>query len=209
MCHWAVCIWQDWYCPSGCGSEWDRDVKGELLILSEYSPGIYSPADLCFLFRPSTFFFFYTLLFLVPHWESLPKCVSWVLADAFYDSEECKCVEIFKRSSELHHCHSALAASKNKYGDCWNVPLLWIHHWSGRASQHCVNGPRPTQSPIGFRVFIQWKCTCKPFVSSVYRQRVFHKSVLERSIIGAALPMSHPTEKSPWSWSPSWYMRIK
>lgn len=102
--HWTVCTWQDRYCPSGCGSEWDGDVKGELLILSEYPPDIYPFPDLCFLFYlslPSAFFFFYALLFPFPRWESLPKCVSWVLTDAFYDSEECECVGIFKHASEL------------------------------------------------------------------------------------------------------------
>lgn len=45
-------------------------------------------------FSPST-------LFPVSHWESHPNCVSWMLTDVFYESEECKCVGIFKHSYVL------------------------------------------------------------------------------------------------------------
>lgn len=41
------------------------------------------------------------LFCFAPHWEGLPKSVSWVLTDVFYGSEECWCVGIFKRPSEL------------------------------------------------------------------------------------------------------------
>lgn len=107
MCHWAVWTWQDRYCSSRCGSEWDGDIQGDIFILSEYSSHIHPPSDLCFHFNlilsPNSSASPSSVLSrsLFPHWESPPKCVSWVLTDAFYDSEECECVGIFKCSSEL------------------------------------------------------------------------------------------------------------
>lgn len=86
---------------------------------------------------------------------SVNRCVLW-----FRGMRVCGNLQTCIWAATKHHCHTALAASKNKYGNCWNVPLLWIHHWSGRASQHCVNGPRPTQSPIGLRAFSLWKYPC-------------------------------------------------
>lgn len=93
--HRVVCIRKNGYCPSGRGTERDGDIEGELLLLGECSPDIRWTLSLCILIPRLS------RLFLVPHWESHPKCVSWVLTDAFYESEECKCVGIFKRSSGL------------------------------------------------------------------------------------------------------------
>lgn len=76
---------------------------------------------------------------------SVNRCVLW-----FWGMRVCGNLQTFIWAAAKHQCHSAPAASKNKYGDCWNVPSLWIHLWSAPDSQHCVNGPRPTQSPFGF-----------------------------------------------------------
>lgn len=101
--HWVLCRWQERHCPSGCGSEWDGNIEGELLLLSECSPDIRFHRNVFFFSSRSLRILFLLLsrLFLVPHWESHPKCVSWVLTDAFYESKEWKCVGIFKRSSGL------------------------------------------------------------------------------------------------------------
>lgn len=90
---------------------------------------------------------------------SANRCVLWF--------EECLFVgnlQTFFCAAAKRQCHSAFAASKNKYVDCWSVPLLSIQPWSSRASQHCVNEPQPTQSPIGFSALSSWKYPCKPFV---------------------------------------------
>lgn len=103
-----------------------------------------------------------------PHWESLPKSVSWVLTDAFYDSEECKCVGIFKRSPELQLSTIVILHSlpaKTNMAIVGTSPCSESITGSRRAIQHCVNWPRPTQSPIGLRIFSQWKYPCKRFVS--------------------------------------------
>lgn len=117
----------------------------------------------CFVFLPM--FFSCTFLFVVPHLESLPKCVSWVITDAFCGSEDCKCVGIFKGLSALQLSAIVILHWCQQKQICWLLEcpfaLLWIHHWSGRAGQHCVNEPQPTQSPIGFRAFSQWKYPCK------------------------------------------------
>lgn len=77
---------------------------------------------------------------------SVNRCALWCRG-----MRVCGNLQTFIRAATKQHCHSLLVASKNKYGDCWNVPLVWIHHWVRQASQHCVNWPQPTQSPIGLR----------------------------------------------------------
>lgn len=73
--HWALCRRQDRHCPSGCGSEWDGDIEGELLLLSECSPDI--RGNVVFLSLSLRIpILLLSRLFLVPHWESHPKCVS-------------------------------------------------------------------------------------------------------------------------------------
>lgn len=137
MCHWAVCTWQDRYCPSGCGSERYGDVKGELLILSEYSPDIYPPTDPRFLLWLSLHILL-LLRSLVPCSPlgkpsqvcqlSVNRCVLW-----FWGMRICGNLQTFICIATKHHCHSALAASKNKYVDCWNVPLLCSEFCTGQA----------------------------------------------------------------------------
>lgn len=168
MCHWAVSTWEDRYCPGGCGSKRHGDVEGELLILGEYSPDIHPPTDACspLSHPPHSASTLSCFLFAIGERPSqvcqlsANRCVLWF--------EECLFVgnlQTFFCDAAKRQCHSALAASKNKYVDCWSVPLLWIQQWSSRASQHCVNEPQPTQSPIGFSALSLWKYPCKPFVS--------------------------------------------
>lgn len=155
--YWVLCIRQDRYGPSGCGSEWDGDIEGELLILSESSPDIRFHRNVFFLSLPPHSLL--SRLFFVPHWESHPKCVSWVLTDAFYESEKCKCVGIFKRSSGLQTSTIVILSSLPAKTNMVFVerPFAQNSSLAGRAGQHCVNEPQPTQSPIGLRAFSQWK----------------------------------------------------
>lgn len=211
VCHWAVWAWDDWYRPCGCGSEWCGDFQGQLLLLSEYSSDTLPPADLCFLLRLSLHILLLRSLTLhhplgKPSQVSLLSVNRWVLW--FRRMRVCGNLQTFISAATKRHWHSALTTSNNKYADCWNVALLWIHQWSGWTGQHCVNEPQPTHFPIGFEAFSQWKYPHKPSFLFVYRQRVFHNSILEPSIISVALPVNHPSEKSPQSQSPFWYIRM-
>lgn len=210
MCHWAVSTWEDRDCPGGCGSKRHGDVEGELLILGEYSPDIHPPTDVC---SP--------LHCLIPHILPLvscsplgkdhPKCVSWVLTDAFYDSRNACLWEIFKRSSvtllstsvTLHSLPAktnmsivgASLCSEFSSGPVELASIVWMN----------LN---PHSLPLDL---VLWACGnthVSPLFLFVCGQRLFHNSMPERSIISAALHVSHPTENSPQSYSLSWGIKM-
>lgn len=115
LCHVVVYRRKDRYCPSGCESERYGNIEGELLILSEYSTDIYPPTDL----RSPLFL----SLHIVPCFPlgkssqlcqlNVNRCVLRV-----WGMQVCGNLQTFICTATKHHCHSRLAASKNKYADC-------------------------------------------------------------------------------------------
>lgn len=73
---------------------------------------------------------------------------------------------------------------------------------AGRARQHCVNEPQPTQSlPLDSALLGSGNTHVSPLFLFVCGQRVLHNSAPERSIIPPAPRVSHPAENSPQSYS--------
>lgn len=154
---------------------------------------------------PSTFFLFYALLFLVPHWESLPMCVSWVLADAFYDSEECECVGIFKHSSALQLSTIVILHSLPAKTNMAIVGMSLCSEFitgRGELASIVLIDLDPHSLPLDLEYSVCGNTHVSPLFLFVYRQRVFYYSLLERSIISPASKSSSVCESSHWEITP-------
>lgn len=101
--HWEGCIRQDGLCPSGRGTEWNRNVKGEVFIFSESSPAFDPPAAFC---SACLFLCMLLLCSFIPSplfpsaGGSLPKCQLSANRCVWFRGT-LVCVRIFKRPSEL------------------------------------------------------------------------------------------------------------
>lgn len=173
--HWVLCIWQDRYCPSGCGSEWDGDVEGELLILSECSPDIRFHWNVVFLsLPPHSHSSALPLVSCSPLGKSsqvcqlsVNRCVLWV-----WEMQVCGNLQTLIWTANKHHCHSEFAASKNKYGVCWTSLCSEFIIGRVKLASIVLMNPHPHSFPSDVEHSVGGNTQVWPLFHFICRQRV-------------------------------------
>lgn len=196
--HRVLCIQQDRHCPSGCGSEWDRDIEGELLILSECSPDIHIHWTVVFASLPQhSHSCALPLVSCSPLGKSsqvcqlsVNRCVLWVRG-----MWVCGNLQTLIWAANKHHCQSELTASKNKYVNCWTS--LCSEFIIGRVELASIvlMDLNPHSFPLDLEHSVSGNTQVLSLFHFILNKEIFHNSLLEQSIISAALPLNYPTEK--------------
>lgn len=175
--HWVLFIRQDRYCPSGCRSEWDGDVEGELLILGECSPDIRFHWNVVSLSLSLSLHSHSSALLLVscsPLGKSsqvcqlsVNRCVLWVR-----EMQVCGNLQTLIWAANKHHCHSELAASKNKYGVCWTSLSSGFIIGRVEPASIVLMNPNPHSFPSDLEHSVSGNTQVWPLFHFICRQRV-------------------------------------
>lgn len=122
-----------------------------------------------------------------------------MLTDAFYDSEECECVGIFKRSSELQLSTSVILRSLPATTNTAIVGTSLCSEFiigQVELASIVLMDLDPHSLPLDLEYSAGGNTHVSPLFLFVCRQRVFYNSVPERSIISAASKSSSACESS-------------
>lgn len=99
---------------------------------------------------------------------SVNRCILWVRG-----MQVCGNLQTLIWAANKHHCHSELAASKNKYVDCWMSLCSELIIGQVEPASIVLMNPNPHSLPLDLQHSVSGNTQVRPLFLFICRQRVF------------------------------------